>query len=133
MTLPEGVVAFPYAPFSGLFPRAAAIVHQGGVGTTAQAMRSGRPMLVVPFAFDQPDNADRVVRLGIARKIARSKFNAARAASAIERLLGDPSYLGRAAEVGEQVRAEDGAGEAARALIGLLGRVTSTSASSSRT
>ena len=47
--LPDGVVAFDYVPFSELFPRAAAIVHQGGIGTTAQAMRSGRPMLVVPL------------------------------------------------------------------------------------
>src|SRR5262249_59352925 len=44
-SLPDGMVAFDYAPYSELFPRAAAIVHQGGIGTTAQAMRSGRPML----------------------------------------------------------------------------------------
>src|SRR5262249_28459461 len=59
--LPDGVAVFEYAPFSALFPRAAAIVHQGGIGTTGQALRAGRPMLVVPFGFDQPDNADRVV------------------------------------------------------------------------
>jgi rhamnosyltransferase subunit B len=133
MTLPDGVAAFPYAPFSALFPRAAAIVHQGGIGTTAQAMRSGRPMLVVPFAFDQPDNADRVVRLGIARTIARSRFNVHRASSALERLLGDPSYSRRSAEVGEQVRGKDGVGDASEALIGLLGIATSTSSSRSRT
>ena len=62
--LPAGVAAFDYAPFSELFPRAAAIVHQGGVGTTAQAMRAGRPMLVVPFSHDQPDNAERVEQAG---------------------------------------------------------------------
>ncbi len=63
-TLPEGVAAFDYAPFSELFPRAAAIVHHGGIGTTGLAMRSGRPMLVMPCAWDQPDNAERVARLG---------------------------------------------------------------------
>ena len=57
--LPKGVVAFDYAPFSLLFPRAAAIVHHGGIGTTGQAMRSGRPSLVMPCAWDQPDNAER--------------------------------------------------------------------------
>ena len=56
-SLPDGIVAFDYAPFSVLFPRAAAIVHQGGVGTTGQAMRSGRPMLVMPYAHDQAGNA----------------------------------------------------------------------------
>jgi UDP:flavonoid glycosyltransferase YjiC (YdhE family) len=49
-SLPPGVIAAEYAPFAKLFPRAAAIVHHGGVGTTGQAMRSGRPMLVVPCA-----------------------------------------------------------------------------------
>ena len=52
--LPEGVVAANYAPFSELFPRAAVIVHHGGIGTTGLAMRSGRPMLVMPCAWDQP-------------------------------------------------------------------------------
>ena len=65
--IPDSMIAVDYAPFSELFPRASAIVHQGGVGTTAQALRAGVPMIVVPYAFDQPDNAARVVRLGIAQ------------------------------------------------------------------
>jgi UDP:flavonoid glycosyltransferase YjiC (YdhE family) len=52
------------APYHELFPRARVIVHSGGVGTTAQALRSGRPQVVIPFAFDQFDNAERVVRAG---------------------------------------------------------------------
>src|SRR5262249_29541061 len=79
-SLPPGVVAFSYAPFSELFPRALAIVHQGGVGTTAQAMRAGRPMLVMPYGHDQPDNAARMVRLGIGRTISRRHYTAGRAA-----------------------------------------------------
>ena len=62
--LPPGVAAFEYAPFSELFPRAAAIVHHGGIGTTTQALRAGRPMLVMPYAYDQPDNAERVCSAG---------------------------------------------------------------------
>ncbi len=62
--LPKDVFACEYARFSELFPRAAAIVHQGGVGTTGQAMRSGRPMLVIPYSHDQFDNAARVRALG---------------------------------------------------------------------
>src|SRR5262249_55003590 len=67
--LPTGMAAFDYAPFSELFPRAAVVVYAGGIGTTGLAMRSGRPALVVPFAHDQPDNAARVARLGIARTL----------------------------------------------------------------
>ena len=115
-TLPEGVAAFAYAPYSTLFPRCAAIVHQGGVGTTAQALRAGRPMLVVPFGFDQHDNAARVARLGIARVLRPSRYNAARAGRALEALLGDPDYATRALEVGRDVALEEGPGAAAEAI-----------------
>jgi UDP:flavonoid glycosyltransferase YjiC (YdhE family) len=118
--LPDGVVAFAYAPYSELFPRAAAVVHQGGIGTTAQAMRSGRPMLVMPFAHDQPDNAERVKRLGIARTIARHRYSPARTAAELRQLLDNPGYRHRASAVGERVRQEDGVRAACDALEGLL-------------
>src|SRR5882762_3129502 len=69
--LPDGVAAFEYAPYSEVLPRACAIVHQGGVGTTGQALRAGKPVLILPHAHDQFDNAARVVRLGCGRLIAR--------------------------------------------------------------
>ncbi len=75
--LPAGIAAFDYAPFSELFPRAAVIVHHGGIGTTGLAMRSGCPMLVVPSAWDQPDNAERVARLGTARTLPRHRYTGA--------------------------------------------------------
>lgn len=112
-SLTDGVAAFDYAPYSQLFPRAAAIVHQGGVGTTGQSMRSGRPMLVMPYAHDQPDNAARVTRLGIARTIPRNRFEPARVARELTRLLDDPALLARAAEVGRAVSCENGARAAA--------------------
>jgi UDP:flavonoid glycosyltransferase YjiC (YdhE family) len=113
--LPPGVAAFDYAPFSDLFPRAAVVVHQGGVGTTAQAMRAGRPMLVMPYSHDQPDNAARVARLGIARVLPRQRYTASSAAAELRRLLGEP-YPARAAEVGRRVRSEDGVAAACDAL-----------------
>ncbi len=119
-SLPDGIAAFKYAPFSALFPRAEAIVHQGGVGTTGQALRSGRPMLVMPYAFDQPDNADRVARLGVGRTIPRRRYTAERAAVELRKLLDDPSYALRAEEVGRLVREEDGVGSACDALEALL-------------
>jgi UDP:flavonoid glycosyltransferase YjiC (YdhE family) len=114
------VVAFDYAPFSELFPRAAAIVHPGGIGTTGLAMQSGRPMLVVPFAHDQPDNAARVTRLGIARTLPRHRYSASRVEAELRRLLDDPEYARRAAAVGAQLRQEDGVRTACDALEDLL-------------
>jgi UDP:flavonoid glycosyltransferase YjiC (YdhE family) len=105
---PANAPAAPLPPYSEIFPHAAAIVHQGGAGTTAQALRSGRPMLVVPFAHDQPDNAARVVRLGVARDIGRSRYRAARVASELRELLDDPGYAARASDAGRRVQAEDG-------------------------
>ena len=91
-SLPEGVAAFDYAPFSSLFPRAAAVVFPGGIGTTGLAMRSGRPMLVVPHAHDQPDTADRLARLGIARTIDRHRYTPERASAGLQRLLEYPGF-----------------------------------------
>jgi UDP:flavonoid glycosyltransferase YjiC (YdhE family) len=66
-TLATDVFAFAYAPFSQLFSRVEAVVHHGGIGTAAQALRAGRPQLAVPYGFDQFDNAERLVRLRVAR------------------------------------------------------------------
>jgi rhamnosyltransferase subunit B len=116
LTLPPGMMATEFAPHQALFPRAAAIVHHGGVGTTGQALRSGRPMLVVPHAHDQPDNAFRAERLGVARTLDARKYSARRAADALRRLLADPAYADRAGEVGRTIATEDGAGVAAAVI-----------------
>ena len=115
-TLPANVKAFDYLPYSEVFPRAAAIVHQGGIGTLAQALGAGRPQLIVPVAFDQPDNARRAVGLGVARSIPIRKLTARRLASEIAALLDEPAY---AANAGHSVNGLDG-GErrAADALLG---------------
>ena len=109
-------IAVDYAPHSEVFPRAAAIVHQGGIGTTGQALAAGRPMLVMPYSHDQPDNAGRCRRLGIARVLTRRDYRATRVTTELRALLGDAEVLRRAAGVGERVRAEDGARVAALAL-----------------
>jgi rhamnosyltransferase subunit B len=115
-SLPEGVVAFDYAPFAALFERASVLVYPGGIGTTGLAMRCGLPMLVVPFAHDQPDTADRLTRLGIARTIDRRRYSAHRVAAELERLLEDPEYLRRARDLRGHVRQEDGVAAACDAL-----------------
>lgn len=120
-SLPQDTLAVDYAPHAALFPRAAAIVHQGGIGTTAEAMRSGRPMLVMPFAHDQFDNAARVARLGIGQQISRRRYDAASAARALRRLLADEETRSKAERVGSAILAEDGVGTACAALEGLLG------------
>ncbi len=118
--LPATVRDVPYAPHVQVFRHAAAIVHQGGIGTTAQAMRAGKPMLVVPFAHDQFDNGERVRRLGAAEVLPRSRYTAARAAQAIAKLMAEPSYAEAAAALGERVRAENGSTAASDAIEAFL-------------
>jgi UDP:flavonoid glycosyltransferase YjiC (YdhE family) len=114
--LPEGVLAVPYAPHASLFPRAQAIIHQGGIGTTAQALRARRPMLVVPHAYDQPDNALRVVKLGVARTLFPKHYAAPRVATQLQAILAEPRYAQRAVVVGAMVQAEAGDQQACDAI-----------------
>ncbi|WP_051038991.1 glycosyltransferase [Chamaesiphon minutus] len=115
-------MAIDYAPYSQLFARAAAIVHQGGIGTTAQGLRSGRPTLIMPYSHDQPDNAARAERLGGSRTIARENYTIDRAVKELSALLANPSYAAKAAEVGRIVSAEDGVSLAYEAILSRLGR-----------
>jgi UDP:flavonoid glycosyltransferase YjiC (YdhE family) len=119
-SLPRDVFATDYAPHSKVFPRAAAVVHQGGVGTLAQALRAGRPMLVIPFSHDQPDNAERAERLGVARSIPRAKFSVDGGVAALRELLDDPRYAKAAEAVASRIAGEDGVGAACARIESLL-------------
>ena len=123
VTFPGEVCAAGYAPYDEAFPKAAAVVHHGGVGTTMIGLRSGTPTLIVPFSHDQPDNAARAKRLGVSLTLPRTRYTMSTAAKALSRLLNEPSFARRAAEVGDQVSKENGAATAADALESLLNHV----------
>lgn len=114
--LPEGCMAVDYAPYSAVFPRAAAIIHRGGIGATGAALAAGRPMLVVPVAFDQPDNAARVAALGVARVVPASRYNAIVAARELGRLLSDDDAARRAKALARGLAEENGVAAACAAI-----------------
>ena len=114
--LPDSIMAVNYAPYSQIFSRACAIVHQGGIGTTAQALRAGRPTLVMPYSHDQPDNAARVKRLGTSLTLPRQQYAAVRVAKLLGELLENPSYVTKAAAIGPIIQAEDGVNVACDAI-----------------
>ena len=116
----ENIVAFDYAPFSQIFPHAACVIHQGGVGTTAQVLRAGVPALIMPYSHDQPDNAARCERIGAARTIAREKYKAETAAKELRELLSDLSYKSKAVEAKKIVEAEHGTKMACDAIEDVL-------------
>lgn len=119
--LPPGVRAFPYAPFSEIMPRAACTVHHGGIGTTAQGLRSGRPTVIIPHAYDQFDNAARARRLGVSATLYRTRVTPARLVAALREVLNDPSKGAKAAEIARRLAGEDGAVTAAMELEKIAG------------
>lgn len=101
--LPDGVAHCDYLPFSTILPRSAAIVHHGGIGTVAQAMAAGIPQLVVPMAFDQPDNAARLERLGIGASLRPAKFRGKEAAQKLDQLLASQEVKERCATISGKI------------------------------
>jgi rhamnosyltransferase subunit B len=114
--LPDGFLHVEWAQMSRLLPRAAVLVYHGGIGTLAQALKAGIPHLIVPFAHDQPDNANRLKALGIAERINPGKFTAKRAAQKLDWLLNDPLVKVRCAGYAEKVDFERSLKEACEAI-----------------
>jgi rhamnosyltransferase subunit B len=114
------IAAFDYAPYSLVFPRAACVVHQGGVGTTGQVLRAGAPHLFMPYSHDQPDNAARCARIGVARIIDRDRYTAQSAARELRQLLSNPRYKTNALEAKRIVDSEHGTKIAADAVEDIL-------------
>jgi len=107
----ERVKTLAYAPYSEVFPLAAGVVHQGGAGTTAQALRAGVPQIIRPFAHDQPDNAARITRLGVG-----FEWKSARGGAVSRLFQRFDSLSKRAREIGERIREENGPRAACEAI-----------------
>jgi UDP:flavonoid glycosyltransferase YjiC (YdhE family) len=106
-SLPPGILHVPYAPFSELLPHCAALVHHGGIGTTAQGLAAGVPQLVVPFAHDQFDNAYRVKRLGCGMELSQPKYRPRLIARALDRLIGDTTIASQCQIIAKRMRQDD--------------------------
>jgi rhamnosyltransferase subunit B len=118
--LPAEMIAVDYAPFESLLERCCVMVHHGGVGTTSQGLRAGIPTLIVPFAFDQPDNAAHAEKLGTSRTLSRRYYKSKRVVRELDKLLNNPQYALQAKRVGEQLRQENGAANAAALIQNFL-------------
>jgi UDP:flavonoid glycosyltransferase YjiC (YdhE family) len=114
--LPDTILHRAYAPFSVVLPRAAAFVHHGGIGSTAQGLATGVPQLMMPMGFDQPDNALRAERLGVARWLTPGRFRGARLARELAVLMESPLIRDAAAAVRDRLAGVDGLARAADLL-----------------
>lgn len=118
--LPAGdagrVMARASAPYHMVFPHARAVVHQGGIGTIALAIAAGVPMLLVPFAHDQPDNAARARRAGLARVLPRWRYTLD-GARILHHVLEDTGMRERLADARRRIVSEAGAEHAAAEIL----------------
>lgn len=119
-TAPSSVCVVDQAPHSLLFGRAAVVVHQCGMGTIGTALAAGVPQLAVPFANDQPDNAWRLTRLGVARTLYPTRYTGHRAAEHLRLLLSMPLYAQRARELAQVVQSENGVVQACDRIDAVL-------------
>jgi len=102
------------------------VVHHGGVGTTSQGLLAGVPTLIVPFAFDQADNAEHARKVGTSRTLYRNKYFANRIAAELDTLLTQPSYSSRALAVSKELQQENGPARAADLIEEVLSGTTTT-------
>lgn len=114
--------AWIFAPLSTLLPRAVAIVHAGGYGSTSQALRHGVPQVVVPWGFDQLFHGDSVQSLGVGTLLPRRRLDATRLTKALKSVTADAAIKAKAQRVRAQLEHEgDGSARACDAIESLLG------------
>jgi UDP:flavonoid glycosyltransferase YjiC (YdhE family) len=120
--LPAGVEHFAYVPCGLLLPHAAALVHHGGIGTCAQGLAAGVPQVIMPLAHDQPDNADRLARLGVSRTLPPKRFRGPALAAVLTDLLSDERTAKACREVAARFVGTDPVGETCRLIEEVAGK-----------
>jgi len=119
--LPNSILAVNYAPLHYVLPHACAIVHAGGIGTCAEALKAGIPSVVIPYAFDQPDNAARLRRLGVAEILPRSSISARNLTSKLERLLKTPGATSATRRLAGMIHPQEALNQALDKMESLTG------------
>ena len=125
--LPPTVRHVPFAPFRELFPRCAAVVHHGGIGTVAKCFEAGVPQVILPIAYDQKDNAIRVKRLGTGDWVRAGRASGPRIAELVKRVV-TPEVKVRCGAIAARFAGEDALGAAADAVEALVRSESSTPA-----
>jgi UDP:flavonoid glycosyltransferase YjiC (YdhE family) len=117
VTPTPNVMSIAAAPYAKVFPAASVIVHHGGFGTCGEALRAGKPSLVMPFAFDQFDTAARVHNTGLGRWLHGEANSTEVVAAALDSILRNAplACAARAASM-KITAAPDGAGRAAELI-----------------
>ncbi len=119
--VPANVEVASWVPQLAILEQADAFVTHAGMGGSGEGLLTGTPMIAVPQAVDQFMNADRLVELGVARRIDTEEASPEALRSALLELTSDPEVGRRAAELRARSRAEGGARRAADVIESSLG------------
>ena len=118
-SMPKEVFHAEHAPFSLLFPRCSAVIHHGGIGTCSEALAAGIPQMVVPFGFDQPDNATRLLHLGVGKYLDVDRMSHIRIAEVLKELIQSDAVTEACAHYAEELRSDNGVDAVVDVLEGL--------------
>jgi UDP:flavonoid glycosyltransferase YjiC (YdhE family) len=117
VALPEFVFPVRSIPYDWLFAHTAAMVHQGGAGSVAMALRAGVPSMAIAFGYDQAMWGQRIAAIGAGvPPLAAAALTADQLAAALRRLVEDESIWRGAAHIGTLLQQEDGVGNAVRII-----------------
>ena len=97
-----------FMPQDWLFARAAALIHHGGIGTTARALRNGCPMLVEPYGNDQFFNAKQIVLHGIGAAMHPMRLRVEEVTRVLQKKVLTPDYKQRAEALSAKIQQETG-------------------------
>ena len=114
--LPDTVRHFEYVPLTPLLRYTAALVHHGGVGTTAQGLAAANPQLIMALAHDQFDNGARVLRMGVGSWMYPQQFYTKQVARRLSRLLEAPEVHASCQQIAAKLVARNGLDLAAGAI-----------------
>lgn len=103
----DRLLMIDYAPYSKLFTLGSIIIHQGGIGTTAQCMKSGTPQIILPFCMDQFDNGYRIQRLGCGLVLEKSALTVKKLNDKIIQVLNDASIMVNCKNYKDRINQED--------------------------
>lgn len=121
VSLPAGVRHVCYAPLARLLPRASALVHHGGAGTMGRGLKAGIPQVIMPLAYDQFDNLDRLKRLGVGEGVERKGLTGPKMATVLHRLLESPAVNDRCKYYASRMRESDPLAQTCELIEGVLG------------
>ncbi len=105
--LGQDIMHIEYADFNELLPKTSLLVHHGGIGTLAQAFKAGIPQIIIPWAFDQFDNAYRIKKMQVGDHIPEKMINPAYIAKKLKNLLGSKSVQKNCKDYAEKIKNTD--------------------------